>query len=176
MDTPSTIGRYHIKRWLASGAMGDVYEAHDPAIERPVALKVLRRELIERGDAKGWLERFRQEARAAGRLLHPNIVTLLDYGEQDGVPFLAMEYVEGESLDVVLKRSGCLAYADAIAVVMQMLGALDFAHANRVVHRVVKPSNVLLAKAGLVKITDFGIAHIEAAELTTAGDVLGTPS
>ena len=176
MDTPRSIGRYQIKRWLTSGAMGDIYEAHDPVIERRVAIKVLRRELIERGEAGGWLERFRQEARAAGRLLHSNIVTLLDYGEQDGAPFLAMEYVEGESLDVRLKRSSHLPYRDAIAIITQTLSALDFAHANGVIHRVIKPSNILLTKTGLTKITDFGIAHIEASDLTTEGDVLGTPS
>jgi|HubBroStandDraft_6_1064221.scaffolds.fasta_scaffold19101_3 serine/threonine protein kinase len=176
MDTPRSIGRYQIKRWLTSGAMGDIYEAHDPVIERRVAIKVLRRELIERGDAGGWLERFRQEARAAGRLLHSNIVTLLDYGEQDGAPFLAMEYVEGESLDVRLKRSSHLPYRDAIAIITQTLSGLDFAHANGVIHRDIKPSNILLTKTGLTKITDFGIAHIEASDLTTEGDVLGTPS
>jgi serine/threonine-protein kinase len=176
MDTPSSVGRYKIKRWVTSGAMGDIYEAHDPLIERPIALKILRRELLERGDAAGWLLRFRHEARAAGRLLHPNIVTLLDYGEEGGVPFLAMEYVEGESLDVVLRRSGRLPYADALAIITQMLGALDFAHSHQVVHRDVKPSNVLLTRAGLAKIADFGIAHIEASDLTSEGDVLGTPS
>jgi serine/threonine protein kinase len=176
MDTPSSIGRYKIKRWLTAGAMGDIYEAHDPVIDREIALKVLRRELIERGDATSWLDRFRQEARAAGRLLHPNIVTLLDYGEEGGIPFLAMEFIEGESLDIVLKRSGRLPYADAIAIITQILSALDFAHAHRVTHRDVKPSNILLTKAGLAKLTDFGIAHIEASDLTGAGDVLGTPS
>jgi serine/threonine protein kinase len=176
MDSPSSIGRYKITRWLTSGAMGDIYEAHDPVIERPVAVKVLRRELIARDDAGSWLDRFRQEARAAGRLLHPNIVTLLDYGEQDGIPFLAMEFVEGESLDHVLKRSGRLPCAEAVAIVTQTLNALEFAHAHHVVHRDIKPSNILLTKSGLAKITDFGIAHIEASDLTGAGDVLGTPS
>ena len=176
METPSSIGRYRIKRWLASGAMGNIYEAHDPLIERPVALKILRRELLERGDADGWLQRFRHEARAAGSLLHPNIVTLLDYGEQDGVPFLAMEYVEGESLDQLLKRAGRLAYQDAVRITTQVLSALDFAHANAVVHRDIKPSNILLTKAGMAKVADFGIAHIEASDLTSEGDVLGTPS
>ena len=111
--------------------MGNIYEAHDPLIERPVALKVLRRELLERSDGDGWLQRFRHEARAAGRLLHPNIVTLLDYGEEDGVPFLAMEYVEGESLDHLIKRAGRLPHADAVRIITQVLNALDFAHAQR---------------------------------------------
>ncbi|MGE5270382.1 MAG: serine/threonine-protein kinase [Thiohalocapsa sp.] len=176
MQTSSSIGRYAIKRWITSGAMGDIYEAYDPVMERQVALKVLRRELTARDDANAWLERFRQEARAAGRLLHPNIVTLLDYGEQDDLPFLAMEYIEGESLDVTLKRSGRFSVSTAVAIIVQALGALEFAHSHYVIHRDVKPSNILLAKNGIAKITDFGIAHIEASELTGPGDVIGTPS
>jgi eukaryotic-like serine/threonine-protein kinase len=176
MDRPSSIGRYKIKRWLASGAMGEIYEAHDPLIERPIALKILRRELLERGDAEGWLQRFRHEARAAGRLLHPNIVTLLDYGEEAGLPFLAMEYIEGEGLDMRLRRDGHLNCPAAATMITQVLNALEFAHANHVVHRDVKPSNILLTRTGLVKVADFGIAHIEASDLTSEGDVLGTPS
>ena len=176
MEPPSSVGRYKIKRWVTSGAMGDIYEAHDPLIERPIALKILRRELLDRGDAEGWLQRFRHEARAAGRLLHPNIVTLLDYGEEGGLPFLAMEFIEGEGLDVRLRRDGHLSRTVATALITQVLNALEFAHLNQVVHRDVKPSNILLTKTGLVKVADFGIAHIEASDLTTEGDVLGTPS
>jgi serine/threonine-protein kinase len=176
MERPSSIGRYKIKRWVTSGAMGDIYEAHDPLIERPIALKILRRELLERGDGEGWLQRFRHEARAAGRLLHPNIVTLLDYGEENGLPYLAMEYIEGEGLDARLRRDGHLRCAVATSMITQVLNALEFAHFNQVIHRDVKPSNILLTKAGLVKVADFGIAHIEASDLTTEGDVLGTPS
>lgn len=176
MERPTSIGRYKIKRWLTSGAMGEIYEAHDPLIERAIALKILRRELLERGDAEGWLQRFRHEARAAGRLLHPNIVTLLDYGEENGLPFLAMEYIEGEGLDARLRRDGRLDCAVATTMITQVLNALEFAHANQVIHRDVKPSNILLTRTGLVKVADFGIAHIEASDLTTEGDVLGTPS
>jgi tRNA A-37 threonylcarbamoyl transferase component Bud32 len=176
MDTLASIGRYEIKRRVGSGAMGDIYEAHDPLIDRRVAIKVLRRELVERvDDSAGWIGRFRQEARAAGRLLHPNIITLLDYGEQAGTPFFAMEFFDGENLDVLLKRNGRFAGRDALAVVRQVLSALDFAHAHGVIHRDVKPSNIMLTNTGLAKIADFGIAHIEASDLTSAGDVLGTP-
>src|SRR5690348_10954639 len=114
MDTPRTIGRYQIRRWLASGAMGEVFEGHDPAIDRPVALKLLRRDLVGRAESNSWLERFRREARAAGRRLHPNIVAVLDYGEADGAPFLAMEYVDGESLAELLKRAGRLPLGQAV--------------------------------------------------------------
>jgi len=175
-DTPTTIGRYQIKRWLASGAMGEVYEAHDPIIDRPVAIKMLRRELIERGDASGWLERFRHEARAAGRRIHPNIVTVLDFGEHDGAPYLAMEYVDGENVDAALKRTGPFVEGRATSIVTQVLSALEFAHADKVIHRDIKPSNILLPKAGPIKVADFGIAHLEQSDLTIDGDVLGTPS
>jgi serine/threonine-protein kinase len=177
MSALRSIGRYQLSVLIGSGAMGDIYEAHDPVIDRRVAIKVLRPELIARGeDGAGWLERFRQEARAAGRLLHPNIVTVLDYGEEAGAPFLAMEFVEGEALDAVLKRNGRLGERDALAIMDQVLGALEFAHAHGVVHRDVKPANILLVKTGLVKIADFGIARIESSDLTIAGDILGTPS
>jgi serine/threonine protein kinase len=177
MGSLGAIGRYQLQGLIGSGAMGEVYEAYDPAIERRIAVKVLRRELVSRGDdGVGWLERFRQEARAAGRLLHPHIVTVLDYGEDGGTPFLAMEFVEGEAVDAVLKRQGRLGEQDALSVIMQVLSALEFAHANGVVHRDIKPGNILLTKSGLVKITDFGIARLESSDLTLAGDILGTPS
>jgi eukaryotic-like serine/threonine-protein kinase len=156
--------------------MGDVYEAHDPKIDRRVAIKVLRRGLIERNDDRvRWTERFLQEARAAGRLLHPNIITLYDYGEEAGTPFFAMEFVEGENLGVLLKRHGRLAHRDALTVITQVLDALEFAHSRGVIHRDVKPSNIMLMEDRLAKIGDFGIAHIEASDLTSAGEVLGTP-
>ena len=177
MGALRSIGRYQLHAMIGSGAMGEIYEAHDPVIDRRIAIKVVRRELIARHeDSAGWLDRFRQEARAAGRLLHSNIVTLLDYGEEAGAPFLAMEFVEGDPLDVVLKRCGRLGEQEAIAVMTQVLAALEFAHSNGVIHRDVKPANILLVKTGLVKITDFGIARLDSSDLTLAGDVLGTPS
>src|SRR3954447_1569519 len=109
MDTQRSIGRYHLIRRLGSGSMGDVYEAHDPKIDRRIAIKILRRDLTEQSAGQGrWTERFLQEARAAGRLLHPNIITLYDYGDDSGIPFLAMEFVEGETLAMLLKRNGRL--------------------------------------------------------------------
>ena len=128
MDKRRSIGRYEIIRRIGSGSMGDVYEAHDPKIDRRVAIKILRRDLIERSAGQGrGTERFLQEARAAGRLLHPNIITLYDYGDDTGVPFFAMEYIEGENLSVLLKRHGRLPVSDALTVATQILGALEFA-------------------------------------------------
>jgi serine/threonine protein kinase len=177
MDTRRLVGRYELIRRLGSGSMGDVYEAHDPKIDRRVAIKILRPDLIERSGGQGrWTERFLQEARAAGRLLHPNIITLYDYGDDAGVPFFAMEFVDGENLSVLLRLNGPLPVSDALTVATQILGALEFAHSRGVVHRDVKPSNIMLMKSRFTKIADFGIAHLETSELTTAGDVLGTPS
>src|ERR1700676_458816 len=129
-EAPSAIGRYQVKRWIASGAMGEVYEAYDPIIDRPVAIKIIRRELIQRDDSADRLERFRREARAAGGRMHPNIVTILDFGEHDGVPYLAMEYVAGENVDAALKRSGPFDPTRAVSIVIQVLSALEFAHSN----------------------------------------------
>jgi len=175
-EIPSTVGRYQVKRLIASGAMGEVFEAYDPIIDRPVALKRLHRELTERTDAVGWLERFRHEARAAGRRIHPNIVTILDFGEEDGAPFLAMEYVDGETVDTAVKRMGAFDQPRAVSIICQVLSALEFAHANGVIHRDIKPSNILIPQSGAIKVADFGIAHLETSELTIDGDILGTPS
>ena len=176
METPSKIGRYRIESWLASGAMGDVYRGHDPIINRPVAIKVLRRDLVRGGDFQSWLERFRREAHAAGRRFHPNIVTILDFGEEGGAPFLAMEYIEGRSLDALLKEAGRLSLERGVSIVLQILEALRFAHADGIVHRDIKPSNIMVLDSGDVKVADFGVAHIDSSELTVIGDVLGTPA
>jgi serine/threonine protein kinase len=157
--------------------MGEIYEAHDPIIDRRVAIKVLRAEFVEHLDGSvNWVDRFRQEARAAGRLLHPHIVTLHDYGEEAGTPFFAMEFIDGENLDVLLKRRGQLAVRDSVSIIMQVLAGLEFAHSQGVIHRDIKPSNILLTNTGLAKIADFGIARVETSELTKAGDILGTPA
>ena len=103
-DQFRTVGRYRLEALLGSGAMGEVYRAYDPVIERAVAIKIVRPELISGTGSEQWLLRFRREARAAGRRFHPNIVAILDFGEDDGVPFFAMEYVEGRSLDAVLRH------------------------------------------------------------------------
>jgi formylglycine-generating enzyme required for sulfatase activity len=176
MEAGKTIGRYQVKRFLAAGAMGEVWEAYDPVIGRPVAIKLVRRELSERDDADVWLPRFQHEVRAAGQLVHQNIVILHDSGDEAGAPYLVMEYVEGESLDKVLKRSGHLALDEAVDIVTQTLSALDFAHARGMWHRDIKPANILVTKDGHVKVTDFGIAHLADSELTTVGRVFGTPA
>jgi eukaryotic-like serine/threonine-protein kinase len=176
VEIGTTVGRYRIEEWLASGAMGEVYRAHDPLIDRPVAIKLVRRELISGGAADQWLERFKREARAAGQRFHPNIVTILDYGEEGGLPFLAMEFVDGPSLASLLKASGPLGPEPAVAIITQVLSGLGFAHDSGIIHRDIKPSNILVPANRPVKIADFGIARTDSSDLTVVGDILGTPA
>ncbi len=176
MKAVDQIGRYRIDALLGSGAMGDVYRAYDPIIDRPVAIKVIRPELIAGSGSEQWLQRFRREARAAGRRFHPNIVAILDFGDDNGVPFLAMEYVDGRSLDVVIKTSSPLEPSRSVTMISQVLSALGFAHQNGIIHRDVKPSNILVLSNNDIKVADFGIARIDASEFTIVGDLLGTPA
>jgi eukaryotic-like serine/threonine-protein kinase len=156
--------------------MGEVYRAHDPVIDRAVAIKVLRPELIAGTGSGQLLERFRREARAAGRRFHPNIVAIWDFGDDNGMPFLAMEFVDGRSLDQIIRASGRLEPGQSVAIITQVLSALGFAHEIGIVHRDVKPSNIMVLQSGHVKVADFGIARIDASEFTIVGDLLGTPA
>jgi serine/threonine protein kinase len=176
MNTVRSIGRYRIETLLGTGAMGEVYRAHDPAIDSLVAIKVVRPELVAGSGGEQLLERFRREARAAGRRFHPNIVAIWDFGDDNGMPFLVMDLVEGQSLDQLIKSSGPLAQGRSLAIITQVLSALGFAHANGIVHRDIKPSNIMVLPGDQVKVADFGIARLEASEFTIVGDLLGTPA
>lgn len=176
MNPVRSIGRYQIQSLVGAGAMGEVYRAHDPVIDRLVAIKVLRPELVAGSGADQLLQRFRREARAAGRRFHPNIVAIWDYGEDDGVPFLVMELVDGRSLDEIIKASGRLEPNRAVSIMSQVLSALGFAHNIGVIHRDVKPSNIMVLEGDHVKVADFGIARVDASEFTIVGDLLGTPA
>jgi eukaryotic-like serine/threonine-protein kinase len=170
------IGRYKILGELGRGAMGVVYRARDPALDREVALKTIN--LADEAEERiAYEKRFFQEAKAAGKLTHPNIVTTYDFGEEEGVAYLAMELLEGTELRSRLKE-GALPPAEAIDIARQVADALGFAHEHGVVHRDVKPQNVLLSRDGEIKVTDFGIARSLDAEsgLTVTGTVLGTSS
>jgi len=174
---PPRIGRYRVDGVIGRGAMGMVYLAHDEGIDRRVALKTIHRRLLEGTDGAEWLERFRREVRAAGRCLHPNIVTVFEYGEQDGVPYIVMEYVQGRELREYLKERQPMPLTNAVAVIVQVLHALGHAHASGVIHRDVKPGNIILLADGQVKVTDFGIARMESTEgITQYGMTVGTPS
>ena len=165
-------GRYHVVDRIAAGGMGEVFRAHDAVLEREVAIKVLHRQLA--GD-RGFVERFRREARAAASLSHPNIVAVHDWGAVDGIYYMVMEFVRGESARDVLNEEGVLAPAQAADVLLQTLSALDHAHRQGIVHRDIKPETIMLTRDGAVKVADFGLARAYAdAQITEAGTVTGT--
>ncbi len=169
------IGRYRVTREVGRGSMGVVYEAHDPNLDLVVAIKVLR---PDRMATEGFARRFLAEAKALGRLDHPNIVRVFNVDEHEGTVYIVMEFLQGDSLgDLMQKRRfSPLEIAEIGASVAE---ALDDAHAKGIVHRDVKPNNILVRADGRIKITDFGIAHIEdpsAREQTQAGEILGTPA
>ncbi len=170
-------GKYQIVREIAR-SNDIVYEATDQALGRRIALKELNLGTTLSGQEKvERMERFRREARAAGRLSHPNIVSVFDYGEENGRHFIAMEFLEGQSLRDRMHAVGALGLRDALEITYQLLDALAYAHQNRVVHRDIKPDNIHILPGGQVKLTDFGIARLtEESGLTSAGQVFGTPS
>jgi serine/threonine protein kinase len=155
--------------------MGAVYEAHDPVIERRVAIKVVHTDLLASEEREAYLDRFRQEARAAGRCNHPAIVSIFDFAMHEGNPFLAMEFVDGVGLDRALAQGERFAPHAAAHIVLQLLEALGSAHAVGIVHRDVKPANILLLGGGRMKVTDFGIARLDNSGLTVHGMAIGTP-
>ena len=170
------IGRYRVEAMLGRGAMGIIYRAHDPVINRKVALKLVRADLLDGEDRADYIARFRQEAQAAGRCSHPNIVAIYDFALHEGNPYLAMEYIDGVTLTQVQASAGRFGVAEAVDLGSQMLDGLGAAHALGVVHRDIKPANVMLAPGGRVKVTDFGISRLDTSHLTGAGGVVGTPS
>ena len=173
---PERIGRYEIGRVLGRGSMGVIYKAHDPEIDRPVAIKLVRCDLLQGQERADYLVRFRREAQLAARCVHPNIVAVYDYAMHEGNPFLAMEYVEGMSFALAMGSGPRFSAPEAIFIVAQILDALACMHGLGVIHRDVKPANVLLLGNGRVKVTDFGISRIGGSDLTLAGLVVGTPS
>jgi serine/threonine-protein kinase len=165
-------GRFRLEEQVGSGGMSSVYRAFDPTLERHVAIKLMHRDISNDADQ---LERFRREARAVAQLNHPHVVTVIDAGEDDGAPFIVFEYVEGETLKDRIRRLGRLPVAEAVAYAVEIGRALECAHEHMLVHRDVKPQNVLIDPDGRAKVTDFGIARsLEAQGLTATGRVLGT--
>ncbi|HEY1289683.1 MAG TPA: serine/threonine-protein kinase [Burkholderiales bacterium] len=172
----SKLGRYAIQSELGRGAMGVVYKATDTALERTVAVKTVNMAL-ERDGAERYEARFYQEARAAGSLNHPNIVTVYDVGKEGNVAYMAMEFIEGQELRSLLAEGRALPVSQAVSIGAQVAEGLAYAHQHGVVHRDVKPANIMVLADGPVKITDFGIARMRAStdELTQSGMMLGSP-
>jgi eukaryotic-like serine/threonine-protein kinase len=176
MTDPARLGKYEIKGVLGKGAMGVVYKAFDPHIQRTVAIKTVRKDIVDAEMTAQFLSRFKNEARAVGRLHHPNIVGIYEYGEDEAVAFIAMEFVDGTGLRDYLDRKVHFEFGQLVNIMAQLLQALEFAHANGVVHRDIKPANLIMTAKGELKVADFGIARIDTSELTMDGTVLGTPS
>jgi serine/threonine protein kinase len=172
----SKLGRYAIQSELGRGAMGVVYKATDTALERTVAVKTVNMAL-ERDGAEKYEARFYQEARAAGSLNHPNIVTVYDVGKEGNVAYMAMEFIEGQELRSLLAEGRALPVSQAVSIAAQVAEGLAYAHQHGVVHRDIKPANIMVLSDGPVKITDFGIARMRASndELTQSGMMLGSP-
>jgi len=174
---PRSIGRYQVHDCIGFGAMGAVYKAFDPLIKRTLAIKTIRLDIPRQSPQyKSFIERFYHEARISGTLSHPNIVTLFDIGEEGGVPYLAMEFVEGETIAGILEKGSKFDPEKVIGLVSQIAAAIDYAHSRGVIHRDIKPSNLILFERERVKVTDFGIAKLVDAEMTQSGTLLGTPS
>ena len=172
----SSLGKYEIRRELGRGAMGVVYEGYDPFIKRVVALKTIRADQLSGEDSENVIARFRREAQAAGRLSHPNIVSIYDFGEDAGSWFIAMEFVKGRELKECFEGNERFTTANIVRIMSQILAALAYSHRQGVIHRDIKPANIFMLADGSVKVADFGIAHIEASNLTQVGAVMGTPA
>jgi TonB family protein len=176
-EVPSAIGRYQITGTLGFGAMGAVYKAFDPLIKRTLAIKTIRLDIPRHSPQyQAFIDRFYQEVRISGTLSHPGIVTLFDVGEESGLPFLAMEYVDGKTIGAILDEGTRFKPERVIGLVSQVAAALDYAHSRGVVHRDIKPTNLIVNSADEVKVSDFGIAKLADVEITHSGALLGTPS
>lgn len=173
-----TLGRYHILEQLGEGGMAVVYKAYDTRLETDVAVKVIRTENIAPVILEQSLKRFEREAKALARLTHPNIVKVTDFGDHKGKPYLVMEYLQGGTLKERLK-SGAIPWQDAVQLLLPVAHALEYAHKNNIIHRDVKPSNILLTESGQPMLTDFGVAKLfdmaDTQGLTGTGMAIGTP-
>ena len=175
MSTPTHVGPYPIRGVIGSGAMGIVYLAHDPGIDRQVAVKTIHRRLLDSTDDMSVAARFRVEAKAAGRLTHRNIVSIYQFGEDEDFAYIVMEYVAGRNLRDYLQAPRKLDVPQVLCVMTQLLDGLHYAHERGIVHRDIKPANLLIADDGRLKITDFGIARTETSNLTRASSIVGSP-
>jgi serine/threonine-protein kinase len=169
---PESFGRYQVQGLLGEGAMGRVYRGFDPLARRVVAIKTLKSEYLTSETRHEYLRRFQREAQAAGTLSHPHIVTIYDVGEG----FFVMELLEGVSLQELLQQRGMLSVEETLGLLAPVADALDYAHGKGTIHRDIKPANIMILPNGLPKLMDFGVAHLSSTAMTTAGQILGSPS
>jgi serine/threonine-protein kinase len=175
MNLPAKISKYEIRRMLGTGAMGKVFEGFDPVIERRVAIKTIASQYLNDATESA-VARFKREAQAAGRLQHPGIVAVYEYGEDAEQAYIVMEYLEGQTLRELLRKKARQALIDTYGLQRQLLMALDYSHKQGVVHRDIKPANLMVIAGLKLKVMDFGIARIESSSMTQTGSVLGTPT
>ena len=175
-NAPEKIGKYKVVRPLGKGAMGMVYEGFDPVIERRVAIKTILAEYLEAAEMEEAVARFKREAQAGGRLQHPGIVGVYEYGTDVNMAFIVMEHVEGQELKRILSTGMRYEVIEIFEIMKQLLTALDYSHKQGVVHRDIKPANLMVLSGTKVKIMDFGIARLESSSLTQVGTVVGTPT
>lgn len=173
---PAFIGRYEIQGILGRGSMGTIYRAHDPDIDRPLAIKLIRADLLDGDEREDFITRFRREAQAVGRCVHPNIVAVYDFALHQGNPFLAMEFVDGVTLAQAIRAAKQMPLEDVVFLILQVLDALQAVHALDIVHRDIKPANIMISGGTKVKLADFGISKISTAALTGGQMVIGTPN
>jgi len=170
---PSKIGKYDVEERVGEGAMGVVYRAVDPVLKRRVAIKVMSDAFAQNDDLR---ERFLREAQAAGSLQHPNVITIYDFGDVDGHPYIAMEFVEGQDVAELIAHQVPLSVVDKLDLAIGVLQGLAYAHKRGIVHRDIKPANIRVDDEGKARIMDFGVAHLASSNMTKSGVMLGTPS
>lgn len=173
---PEKIGKYKVVRALGKGAMGMVYEGFDPVIERRVAIKTILAEYLAAAEMEDAVARFKREAQAGGRLQHPGIIGVYEYGDEGGMAYIVMEYCDGEELKNFFREGRRFELIDVFEIMKQLLGALEYSHKQGVVHRDIKPANLMVLPGPKVKVMDFGIARLESSSLTQVGTVVGTPT
>jgi eukaryotic-like serine/threonine-protein kinase len=171
MEHPARVGKYAIEKFLG-GSMSNVYRAKDTVLGRQVAIKILTKEGAADEESKA---RFLQEARMASNIIHENIISVYDFGEDQGLPFIVMEYLEGESLRAAIRANRTGDFARRMKIALQIARALDYIHSKKVIHRDIKPENINIDSTGKIKMMDFGIAKADGMQLTRAGFTLGTP-